>query len=184
MVRRDNMGDVVDWVKKCVCSFDKPYADLVKFVYLTGLRLGEAINSFNMIVRLSREGRLNEYYNGELQCLEHFRFPEKFIREKKNVFLSFVPEGVVYEISGRRTVSHSGLKRRIAKQKLPTRLRDLRDHSATFMLYHGLLREEVDLLQGRIGRSLFMKHYFSPSLKDLRDKTLNAVNVLLSKLSP
>jgi intergrase/recombinase len=76
------------------------------------------------------------------------------------------------------------LKRRLAKNKLERRLRDLRDHFATFMVFHGLLREEVDLLQGRIGRSLFMKHYFSPSLKDLRDKTLGAVNALLSKLSP
>jgi len=184
IVRRNAKGDMVEWVKNCVGCLDRSYATFVKFVYLSGLRLGEAIESFNLVVRLSREGRLNEYYDGEMQCLEHYRFPEKFIRVKKNTFISFVPENIISKVCKCRTVSESGLKRRLAKNKLKRRLRDLRDHFATFMVFHGLLREEVDLLQGRVGRSIFMRHYFSPSLKELRDKTLNAVNALLSKLLP
>jgi len=46
------------------------------------------------------------------------------------------------------------------------------------MLNHGLLKEEIDLIQGRIGKSLFMKHYFSPAIKDLKNRTLNAVQML------
>jgi intergrase/recombinase len=75
------------------------------------------------------------------------------------------------------------LKRRLAKNKLERRLRDLRDHFATFMVFHGLLREEVDILQGRVGRSIFMRHYFSPSLKELKDKTLKAVNALINQMA-
>jgi intergrase/recombinase len=54
----------------------------------------------------------------------------------------------------------------------------LREYFATYMLNHGLLREEIDLIQGRIGKSLFMKHYFSPAIKDLKNRTLNAVQML------
>ena len=44
------------------------------------------------------------------------------------------------------------------------------------MIHNGLVREELDLLQGRVGKSIFMKHYFSPNIEDLRDRVLGAVD--------
>jgi len=73
-----------------------------------------------------------------MQCPEHYRFPEKFIRVKKNTFISFIPENIISEVCKCRTVSESGLKRRLAKNKLERRFRDLRDHFATFIVFHGL----------------------------------------------
>ncbi|MGC8940413.1 MAG: hypothetical protein ACP5KU_07970 [Candidatus Bathyarchaeia archaeon] len=55
------------------------------------------------------------------------------------------------------------------------RINELRDYFATFMVKHGLIREEVDLLQGRIPPSLFVRSYWSPNLKELRDRTLKAL---------
>jgi len=55
------------------------------------------------------------------------------------------------------------------------RLKELRDYYATFMVQDGLIREEVDLLQGRVGKSIFMQHYFSPNIEDLRGRVLAAV---------
>ena len=60
----------------------------------------------------------------------------------------------------------------------PSRLKDLIDHYATFTLHHGLLREEVDLLQGRVGKSIFMRQYFSSAIHDLKERTLKAVTEL------
>jgi len=56
------------------------------------------------------------------------------------------------------------------------RLNELRDYYATFMVHNGLIREEVDLLQGRVGKSIFMQHYFSPNIEDLRYRVLTAVD--------
>ena len=56
------------------------------------------------------------------------------------------------------------------------RLKELRDYFATFMVHNGLIREEVDLLQGRVGKSIFMQHYFSLNIADLRDRVLTAVD--------
>jgi hypothetical protein len=50
------------------------------------------------------------------------------------------------------------------------------------MLNHGLLREEIDLIQGRIGKSLFIKHYFSPAINDLKNRTLSANQRIISEL--
>jgi hypothetical protein len=49
------------------------------------------------------------------------------------------------------------------------------------MVQNGLIREEVDLLQGRIGKSIFMKHYFTPDIARLRDKALNAVGKMVNQ---
>jgi hypothetical protein len=50
------------------------------------------------------------------------------------------------------------------------------------MVHNGLIREEVDMLLGRIGKSIFMKHYFTPDIERLRDKTLKAVGKMVSQV--
>lgn len=51
------------------------------------------------------------------------------------------------------------------------------------MVRNGLIREGVDLLQGRVGKSIFMRHYFSPAIKDLRDRMLKAVDKMMNELN-
>jgi hypothetical protein len=46
------------------------------------------------------------------------------------------------------------------------------------MVRHGLIKEEVDLLQGRIPASIFIRHYWSPSFSELKDRTLKAIELL------
>ena len=129
------------------------------------------------------EGRLSEYYNEELQMLEHFRYKGIFIRGKKNVFFSFVPKEFVDTILRCRTVSASSFKRRTIWHGFSSVFQGLRDYFTTFMVHHGLLQQEVDLLQGRIGRTLFMKHYFSPEIGVSKAKTLSAIQHMLSQLN-
>jgi len=134
---------------------------------------------------LGRAGLLDEYYNGNLESLEHFRYPERFIRGSKNVFFSFIPEAFLNRIvECSATISDSGLKRRRMRYAIRhSRLKDLRDYHATFLLHHGLLREEIDLIQGRVGKSMFMRHYFSPAIEDLKNRTLKAVEQMQKALN-
>jgi intergrase/recombinase len=178
ILNNKNKDDVIEWVKLCQKGFDNTYATFVKFALFTGIRKSEAIEAFNLIVRLSKDGRLSDYYKAELETLEHFRYPDKFIRGTKNVFFSFVKKSFIDEIAKCHMVSESSYKRRHKKIGVPSRIKDLREYFATYMLNHGLLKEEIDLIQGRIGKSIFMKQYFSPAIKDLKDRTLNAVQTL------
>jgi hypothetical protein len=52
------------------------------------------------------------------------------------------------------------------------------DYYGSFMVRHKLIKEEVDLLQGRIPLSIFLRHCWSQSYKELRDKTIEAVKQL------
>jgi len=166
---------LLEWIKTTTKVFDKSYATFVKFVLISGIRKCEAIDSFNLVVKLCKTGKLEEYYNTELQSLEHFRYEDTFIRGTKNAFFSFIPKNFIEQVASCDPISHSTLRRRLAQHGLNLRFSELRDYYATFMVHNGLIREEVDILQGRIGKSIFMRHYFSPNVKQLRDKTLKAV---------
>jgi integrase len=64
-----------------------PMAAIIKFNCLTGLRPAEAVES----VRLLRIDKSDlPYYNSKTQALEHFRFPDIFLRNTKKAYLSYV----------------------------------------------------------------------------------------------
>jgi hypothetical protein len=80
---------MLDWVRKAISVLPLAMGTVIKFNCLTGLRPSEAVES----VRLINEGfRYTEklYYNPEQQVLEHFRFPEIFLRRTKKAYISFI----------------------------------------------------------------------------------------------
>jgi intergrase/recombinase len=166
---------LIEWLKATFKVLDDSYATFMRFALISGLRRTEAINSFNLIIELSKKGELSKYYNSELESLEHFRFENMFIRRTKNVFFSFVPKDFIKKVAECKPISFNALRKRLERRGLNVRINELRDFWATFMVRHGLIREEADLLQGRIGISIFMRHYFSPAIKDLKERTLKAI---------
>jgi len=169
--------DVLKWMAHAQECLGENQRLFIKFKLLSGIRTGEAVNAWNI---LSRKGELNNYYNVELKSLEHFKYPNVFLRGTKNVFFSFLTEDFVEEIAEAEPVSYESIRKRLERKGLNIRLKELRSYYATFMVGHGLIREEVDLLQGRVGKSMFMQHYFSPNISELRDRTLQAESRILS----
>ena len=148
------------------------------FLRANGLRMSEGLTSFNMVISLSQEGRLSEYLNSEDGILEHFRYRKLFLRGTKNAFISIIPESLINEIKKSKPVTYNGIIKRLQRRHLPCRIGELRDFYGTFMVKHGLVVQEVDLLCGRIPPSIFVRHYFSPAIKELRDRTLKALEAM------
>jgi hypothetical protein len=63
---------------------------------LIGLRPAELVES----VRLINDVNLSKYYNPERQTLEHFRFPEIFLRRTKKAYISFVTPEILEMVKG------------------------------------------------------------------------------------
>ncbi len=171
----DESADIPQWLKECFNKFDFTYKIFIKFCAISGLRKTEAINAFNLILELKKQNKLEKYYNFKLEALEHYKFPILFLRNSKNAYLSFIPLDFIQEIFKCHRVSNVVLKRRFKKHKMKCRLQHLRHYSATLMIQNGLLREEVDLLQGRIGKTVFMQHYFSPNIENLKNRSLEMI---------
>jgi hypothetical protein len=55
--------------------------------------------------------------------------------------------------------------------------------SASFMVRHNIISEEADLLQGRVPKSVFVRHYLKENPRELRDRTLKAITELEQTLN-
>jgi intergrase/recombinase len=174
----NNSDDLLDWFSKAYAVARENEKLFLKFALISGLRKSEAINSFNLIISLAKTNDLNSYFNEEISCLEHFKFKQLFLRGKKNAYITFIPKEMVNEIAKSDPITYEAIRKRLLKNGLKVRINELRDYFATFMVKHGLIREEVDLLQGRIPPSLFVRSYWSPSFKELKERVFKGLEEL------
>jgi len=89
--------------------------DFLDLMAITGLRLTEAIDCYNLIIQLAKEGKLKE----EKGTLEHFKFKEIFLKKNKKVFISFVPKELVEMIANNKKSIKSRfvVEKRVQKQE-------------------------------------------------------------------
>jgi len=170
---------VFDWIKqvKSCCSGLRDFMD---FMATTGLRFDEAIESYNLIIKLSKEGKLNSYYDGEREVLEHYRFKEIFLRKTKKAFISFVSKELVKNISDHKLLNAYAVQSKVKRGTKKLRFGDIREVHGTVATKF-LNEVEINFLHGRISSSVFMQNYFNPVwLADLKDRTLKAAETMLS----
>ncbi|NIO37324.1 hypothetical protein GTO27_06420 [Candidatus Bathyarchaeota archaeon] len=99
---------------------------------------------------------MTEYYNEKLNCLKHFKFRKLFLRKTKNVYIGFIPEPFLQKLIEASPITYPSIFKRLIRKNLACRINELRDFYATFTVGNGLIREEVDLLQGRIPPNIFI----------------------------
>ena len=153
----NNHSDLGEWyseMQKILRDNEKLF---LKFVLMTGLRKEEGIKSFNLIIRLHKKSKLDSYFKDGI--LEQFRFPDLFFRKTKMTYISIVTEDLVPKIANSKPVSYFAIRKRIVTHKHPVRIKELRSYFATYLRQHGILAEYIDLLQGRIPKSVFARHY-------------------------
>ena len=176
-------SNILEWFRESKTVLRPNERLLLKYALLTGLRKEEAIKSFNLIIKLSKENRLNEYYDKTLNCLMHFKYGKDFLRNTKNVYISFVNEDLINEIGKSKELTYNQIYKRLTRHSLKSRINELRDYFNTFMLRHNLLEQEINLLCGRIPASIFVRHYWGPKLSELRDRVFKAISELEQQLT-
>jgi intergrase/recombinase len=105
----------------------------------------------------------------------HFKYPKDFIRRTKNCFISFIPQDLVAEIASSEKITYEMIRKRLLRNGMKCRINELRDFYGTYLLQHGILEAEINLCQGRMPPSIFIKHYWSPKLSELRDRIFKAL---------
>jgi hypothetical protein len=182
LTKTKNPNEIFEWIKtvKKQCP---ELSDFLDFVSCTGMRLGEAIQSYNLVIRLASEGKLNTYYNVEKGILEHYRFRHLFLRKTKKAFISFIPEPLLDVISKGEPLTQDMIECKLKRRSIPRRFGDIREVHGT-LLTRWLSGPEIDFLHGRISSSVFMRNYFNPSwLTDLKARTFKGVRHVEKSIS-
>jgi len=175
-------SEILKWYNKTAENLRDNEALFTKFLLHSGLRTSEAIHSFNLIIKLGREGKLSEYYDAKLQVLCHFKYPKLFIRRTKNCYITFIQQEFLKEIANSEDVAYSSIRKRLERKHMKLRFNELRDKFVTHLLSHGILEAEINLCQGRIPVDIFIRHYWSPKLKELGNRIFKAVETIEIKL--
>jgi intergrase/recombinase len=177
-----NLEETQTWLEKAIKGLPKEYSTVLVFDALTGLRPSEAIGSCRLITELSEKRKLDTYLDTELMMLQHFRYPQLFLRKSKNTYISFItPELLKLVIETKPSIKYSALDTKIGRLGLNIQTKQLRKVFATKLRNH-LPQELVDLLQGRISQTVFMKFYYTPLLLDTQQKTITALKPMQQQL--
>ena len=99
--------------------------------------------------------------------LEHFKCGDLFLRHTKNCYISIVNQDLVNQVSNSQPVTYSAIRKRLTRKGQLLRIKELRSYFATYLRNHGILAEYVDLIQGRIPKSVFARHYLK--VEDLKE---------------
>jgi intergrase/recombinase len=180
LTRTERSKDVIEWIRRVKEKLPR-LGVFLDFVLSSGLRYEESIKAFNLIIDLSKEDMLGNYYNAETEFLEHFHFKKLFIRRTKKAFVSFVPRRLVERVGKQEKLSQTQINKLIQRRDLKLRFSDVREFYATYMVRY-LKQPEIDFLQGRVSSSVFMRNYFNPALiGDLKERALRGVEELSDK---
>jgi hypothetical protein len=177
-IMKASNSDILDWYKKALVHLRPNERLFLRFCKITGIRKTEAITSFSKIIELSKTRDLPAYYDYHLKVLMHFRYHKEFLRRTKNCFISFVPDNLVKQIASSQPASYYTIKCRLNRSGIKLRINELRDYFGTNLRKYGITKEEIDLLQGRIPQEIFIRHYWSPRLSELRDRILKAQELI------
>lgn len=153
---KQNYSSMMGWLKKAIKLLPKPDSNILIFCTLTGLRADESFKS----IELFHRDKIN-YLNDKLMILEHFKYPNIFIRRTKKAYV-LVNENILQVAEGVEHTSYNRLKMCCKKNELEMRMSYCRKIFATHLRMNGLEQETIDFLQGRVPRSVFARHYFRP----------------------
>ena len=166
------------WYKDAMTILPDNEKLYLKFTLLSGLRKDESIKSIMLIQKLASNGKLGEYWNEEIGIFEHFRYGDLFLRNTKNVYISIIPKELVQQIVNSQPVYYTTIRKHLEKNKLTLRIKELRSYFATYLRKNGIISEYIDLLQGRIPKSVFARHYLK--IEDLKELVTQVLAVTLT----
>jgi hypothetical protein len=181
-----SLDTMLQWLRQMRQELPVSYSNVFLFCTLTGLRTNECLQAISLI---KNPEHLQTYYQPSKQTLEHFRFPQLFIRRTKAAYISLVtPE---FLDIARNTVTpckytkimHAVVRSKKLRINGEMNMRYCRKIFAFYLRQSaGIESEIIDLLQGRTPNTVFAKHYFRPNLQQYSEKVLKALCMLKQEI--
>jgi intergrase/recombinase len=163
---------------------------IIKFACLIGLRPSEVIESVRLINNNDDDKDAYTkyyYYKPERQALEHFAFPNVFLRQTKKAYISFVTPEMLEIVRQQdntptKTIpSHNAICLACFRRGIKMDMRFCRKVFASHLRQSGIQSEIVNLLQGRVDQDILTRHYLVPK-PTFKEDVLQALGVLKKEI--
>jgi intergrase/recombinase len=126
---------------------------------------------------------MQNYLKRDKMILEHYRYPATYIHNSKKAFISIVDDTIIKIGQEAANCGYNALRNYLVRRKLGMNMSYCRKIFATFMRTKGVEQETIDLLQGRIPKSVFARHYFRPDFENVQDKIRMSLNILQNEIA-
>lgn len=120
---------------------------------------------------------LENYLNKEKKILEHFKYHDIFLRKTKESYISIVNDSILELADNASNFSYNALRCHLRRKNIKMNMNYCRKIFATYLRINGIEQEIIDLLQGRISKSVFVRHYYRPEIE-----RFDKIRVLLDNL--
>ena len=178
---KNNLDAMVLSVRDAIHNHDIPseYRNLLLYCTLTGLRASEAIESARII---QNEKLYSRYVSKDKDMIKHYEFPEVFIRTTKKAYISIINDDIINLALSCSNVNVNTFRSFFTRRKIPLIMNLCRKIFATFLRIKNIEPEIIDLLQGRIPKSIFLRHYYRPNINEIITDKIRPVIFTLNKL--
>lgn len=105
-----------------------------------------------------------------------------YIRNSKKAFISIVDDSIIQIGLEAANCGYNGLRNYLVRRKLGMNMSYCRKIFATYLQTKGIEQETIDLLQGRIPKSVFARHYFRPDFENIQNEIRNSINILRNEI--
>ncbi len=175
-----NLEVMIQRIREMIARLPDNMGRIIKFACLVGLRPAESIESVKLI---NDKESFAKYYNPDMMALEHFRFPHIFFRQTKKAYVSLIDFDILNIVKGIQKIpSHNAIRLACRRKGISMEMHLCRKIFGSWLRQSGGIESEtVDMLSGRIPRTVFAKHYFTPSL-DYREKVLTSLKKLRQEI--
>jgi intergrase/recombinase len=173
LISGNEVEEAVLWLREVEKVLPQKHFKAIKFILYSGLRPDEGCKAINLLAEDP------DYLDRSNMMLQHFKYPAIFLRRTKNAYVTFVTPEMLEWAREAAPITYTAIRLSCKKRGLSCKAKLLRKLWATKMREAGLPSEIIDLLQGRIPSSVFVKHYFRPDLLgEIRAKVLEGLKKL------
>jgi hypothetical protein len=169
----NSFNSLLEWLQNTSSKISESHSNILFYCTLTGLRPNEACQSIKLV-----KEKINNYLDKDKMILKHFEFPNIFIRRTKQAYLSIANDLILKIANESGNYSYNALRCHLKRKNVFMNMNYCRKIFATFMRNNGVQSEIVDLLQGRIPKSVFVRHYYLLT----KDYNKDVISPLLYKL--
>jgi hypothetical protein len=171
-------------IRQMIAKLPPPMGQIIKFGCLVGLRASEVLESVRLLNSVDYSRR---YFNEERQCLEHFRFPQIFLRQTKKAYISFITLDQLSAIGILGCKNHvptlNAITLACRRKGVKMEMHLCRKIFASWLINKsGIDNTTVDMLQGRVSQSVLVRHYQTPD-SNLSSRILDSLNKLHRAIS-
>jgi intergrase/recombinase len=125
---------------------------------------------------------LQTYLKRDKMILEHYRYPTIYIRNSKKAFISVVDDTIIRIGFEAVNCGYNALRNYLVRRKLGMNMLYCRKLFAAHLRTKGIAQETIDLLQGRIPKSVFARNYFRPDFENIQNEIRKSLNILRNEI--